>query len=59
MCEELRIRMNQVAVELSYVLDDDLPDMIDDAVTQLCDEFECDDVDYMYDRLMYVINNRE
>ena len=45
MIEGLRIRLNQVAVELNYVLDDDLSDMINDAVVQLCDEFECDDED--------------
>ena len=54
--EALRVRLIDVASELSMLLDDDLPDAIDHAVIDLCDEFNTDNTDWVYDELMKTLN---
>jgi len=45
--KELEARIAEEAVELHYVLDDDLSDAMDAVVMDLCDEFCCYDADWM------------
>ena len=54
--EALRVRLIDVASELSMLLDDDLPDAIDHAVIDLCDEFNTDNTDWVYNELMKTLN---
>ena len=54
--EALRVRLIDVASELSMLLDDDLSDAIDHAVADLCDEFNTDNTDWVYDELMKTLN---
>lgn len=47
MSRELEDRIAEAAVELHYVLDDDLPDAMDAAVMELCDDFPSYDPDWI------------
>ena len=51
MSRELEDRIAEAAVELHYVLDDDLPDAMDAAVMELCDDFPSYDADWIQKKI--------